>query len=311
MTIATATHDTSTSSVVLLAIRGSSTFMDWAVNARQAPTSPQGFLVDAGNLCHAGFLAVARSMAPQIAAQLWSLLEAKPERRKASVILTGHSAGGAVAALLYMHVQSGEMDATIAQSSPLVSVMQAFRRVHCITFGAPPVSLLPLQSPIIKGNRRAEKSMFFSFVNEGDPVARASTEYVKTLLVLYTTPPAPLRPQDGQTRGPVWPVPQGTLSCAGRIVLLRPRPTYALPGSDDPHTRARRQRPLIRRSSPKIDTDAVKEADKGETIQCSLVTDDQLRGVVFGDPMMHAMKLYAERIESCAVRAVTAGGVGV
>jgi hypothetical protein len=38
---------------IVFAIRGSSSFIDWAVNFRPAPTSPEGFLDDSGNLCHA------------------------------------------------------------------------------------------------------------------------------------------------------------------------------------------------------------------------------------------------------------------
>jgi hypothetical protein len=38
---------------IVFAIRGSSGFIDWAVNFRPAPSSPEGFLDDPGNLCHA------------------------------------------------------------------------------------------------------------------------------------------------------------------------------------------------------------------------------------------------------------------
>jgi len=41
---------------IVFAIRGTATFMDWAVNLNAAPTSPSGFLDDPGNLCHADFL---------------------------------------------------------------------------------------------------------------------------------------------------------------------------------------------------------------------------------------------------------------
>ena len=278
--------------------------MDWAVNARQEPVSPQGFLTDPGNLCHAGFLEVARKMSVQIASQLQRLLSEKPERRRASVVLTGHSAGGAVAALLYMHVLSFATS-TPAQPSDLASVASMFKRVHCITFGAPPVSLLPLQKPEIKGNRRVEKSMFFAFVNEGDPVARADKEYVKSLLVLYTTPPPSL---NGSGRGPIWPTPPGTLSCAGRLVLLRPRNPIISPQSQQAIGRDGQTRALFKKSSTNLQ---VQDADvgRGEKIEACMINDEMLRGAVFGDPMMHAMRLYADRIERMAVEAVTVGGV--
>ena len=267
MTISTATHDSSTSPVVIVAIRGSATFMDWAVNARQAPTPPTEWLDDEGNLCHAGFLAVARSMADRVAAQLRDLLLEKPGRRKASIVFTGHSAGGAIATLLYMHCLSNH-------SSNLISASHRFKRVHCITFGVPPVSLLPLQKPFGQDDKRIRKSLFFGFVNEGDPVVRAEKAYVKSLLCLYT---APVSKSPAGERQPVWPVPPGVLSCAGRLVLLRPK---------------------------KCSYD-----ERMEDIEACIITDEELRGIVFGDVQMHAMKVYAMRIERIAIDAVTANGV--
>jgi hypothetical protein len=38
---------------IVFAIRGTSSFIDWAVNFRPAPSSPEGFLDDPGNLIHA------------------------------------------------------------------------------------------------------------------------------------------------------------------------------------------------------------------------------------------------------------------
>lgn len=41
----------------------------------------------------------------------------------------------------------------------------------------------------------------------------------------------------------------------------------------------------------------------------STVKDEQLRQVMFGDPLVHAMDVYARRINYLAVRAVTGGFV--
>ncbi|KIH92004.1 hypothetical protein SPBR_09142 [Sporothrix brasiliensis 5110] len=90
--------------IIVFAIRGTSDFMDWAVNLNMAPTSPAGFLDDPGNLCHAGFLSVARKMIRPVAARLRRLLEEDPSRTSYSLLMTGHSAGGAVASLLYAHM---------------------------------------------------------------------------------------------------------------------------------------------------------------------------------------------------------------
>lgn len=52
---------------IVFAIRGTSTFMDWTVNMRQEPMSPVGFIDDADNYCHAGFLQVAKAMIKTVA----------------------------------------------------------------------------------------------------------------------------------------------------------------------------------------------------------------------------------------------------
>ncbi|OHE97106.1 vegetative cell wall protein gp1 [Colletotrichum orchidophilum] len=313
---------------IVFAIRGSATFMDWAVNLNTAPASPDGFLDDAGNSCHAGFLAVARKMVKPVAARLRQLLEEDPGRAAYSLLITGHSAGGAVASLLYAH-----MVATSARAgSELNALMGCFKRVHCVTFGTPPVSLLPLRRP---ERPELRKSLFLTFVNEGDPIARADKAYVKSLLELYATPaPAPAAGtgavgsggggggSGGEKKGsggarrlvakaskmslvhhapgkesdrekerrragsgsnkPVWPLPPGTLSSPGRIVVLR---------SGDPKARLRDRKTVAER------------LDEGVVAQT--VSDEELRGVIWGDPVCHVMKLYSGRIETLAVGAVT------
>jgi hypothetical protein len=283
--------------VIVFAVRGTSSFMDWAINFHKAPTSPKDFLDDEGNLCHFGFLGVARAMISPVATRLKTLLQENPSRRAASLLITGHSAGGAIAQLLYMHMLSE------ANTSELTYLTNFFKRVHCVTFGAPPVSLLPLQKP---HSKRLKNSIFFAFANEGDPVVRADTPVLRSLLRLLAAP-APSNastsivkpalkpskktgkvaigkassshssePQLAPTAGPIWNIPQTTLSLGGRLVLLRER--LGGSGKDD--------------------------------IEACQVSDDMFRDVVFGDPICHTMTLYASRVEILATKAVTGKGFG-
>lgn len=64
---------------------------------------------DPGNLCHSGFLSVARKMIKPVAARLRSLLEEDSSRASSSLLMTGHSAGGAIASLLYAHLFAQEV----------------------------------------------------------------------------------------------------------------------------------------------------------------------------------------------------------
>lgn len=273
---------------IVFAIRGTSSFMDWAVNLNTAPMAPENFLDDAGNLCHAGFLTVARRMVGPVASRLRELLREDPARSRYSLLITGHSAGGAVASLLYAH-----MLARTAQARSELNVLtDSFRRVHCVTFGTPPLSLLPLMRP---DRPELKNSVFLSFINEGDPVARADKGYVMSLLELLASPvpdvsekarPRRGRSRPGRSSKPVWPMPECTLSNAGRIVVLRS-------GRRGRETGAAKDRMTVRERL-------------AEGVVGNVCREDQLRGVVWGDPSAHLMKLYAGRIEALAVEAVTA-----
>ncbi|KAK4191280.1 Alpha/Beta hydrolase protein [Podospora australis] len=305
---------------IVFAIRGTATFMDWAVNLHAAPASPEGFLDDPNNHCHAGFLSVARKMAPGVAKRLRQLLEEDPNRASYSLLITGHSAGGAVAALLYSHMLASSRKA----ESELNTVAGFFKRIHCITFGTPPVSIRPLSKPEDYDRRpQLKKSLFLSFINEGDPVARADKAYVKSLLELFATPAPTASHRDssvvssGKSRdksktsssksrssmssissmmgsstssskstGPVWKVPANRLSSAGRIVVLR---------SGDPKSRLKGRKKTV-------------EERLNEGVVAHIASDELLRGVIWGDPLAHVMRLYAGRIETLAVGAVTGQG---
>lgn len=266
---------------IVFAIRGTQSFLDWAVNVRAAPTSPTGFLDDASNFCHSGFLSVARKMVAPVAARLRDLLEEDPTRMSYSLVFTGHSAGGAVASLLYLHLLS---ESPVVQSE-LTHLRGCFKHIHCVTFGAPPLSLRPLQpSPTARGS----KSMFFAFINEGDPVSRADKNYFLSLLDLYVSP-APgsllaLYDRKKKSAPIYWRIPSSDLSLAGRLVLLRPR--------DQPSSR-----PVFVASPVPGGPPALPPR---ENVDACGITDTELRGVVFGDPVMHFMDLYSRRIDALA-----------
>ena len=241
-------------------------------------------------------------MVAPVAARLRELLQQNPDRGNMSLLITGHSAGGAVASLLYAHMYS----TTPQASSELNHLTGFFKRVHCITFGAPPLSLLPIQRTEAA---RKRKSCFFAFANEGDPVVRADRRIVGSLLKLWASPapdvlggklsmldlsvpglPSGRKKQkknkhkpansngngsgnsggNGKRTPPIWPIPDSILSLAGRVVVLRNRPGTV-----------------------------------GEqNVEAVGASDEMLRGVVYGDPMMHMMSLYKSRVEGLAVRAV-------
>ena len=271
---------------IVFAIRGTQSFLDWAVNVRAAPASPTGFLDDPSNCCHSGFLSVARKMVAPVAARLRSLLEEDPSRMSYSLMFTGHSAGGAVASLLYLHLLSESP----AVQSELIHLRGCFKHIHCVTFGAPPISLRPLQ---LSPTAQRSKSMFFAFINEGDPVSRADKNYFISLLDLYVSP-APgsllaLYDRKKKSAPIYWRIPSSDLSLAGRLVLLRPRDQ----SSNHPVFVA----PPVPGGPPAL--------PPRENVDACGIADTELRGVVFGDPVMHFMDLYSRRIDALARDALT------
>ena len=162
-------------------------------------------------------------------------------------------------------------------SFELTELSRRFQCVHCVTFGAPPCTLRPLfptPSP------ESEHSLFSAFINEGDPVPRADKAYVRSLLSLYASP-APSsfvsRTYDTITykvdRSSDWKIPPAHLSLAGQLVVLRRK-------SNDKDV-------LAKMGSLHMES---------EDVEACLTTDEDVRKVVFGDPAMHMMSIYARRI---------------
>lgn len=274
---------------------------------------------DVDNYCHSGFLTVARKMIQPLAARLRQMIEEFPERSAYSLLITGHSAGGAVAALLYAHMFSTSKQA----ESELNDLAGCFKRIHCVTFGAPPISVMPLKK---SDHPDLRKSIFLSFLNEGDPVTRAHPTYVQSLISLYTTPAPKSSFAESSTAGksrsaptglgsksssslavnkirpmakkshtapapssaPLWPVPDLVFSNAGRLVLLR--------GVERKGVESKRKKKL--------------EEKMNEGVVAQMITHELLREVIWGDPMLHIMKLYSRRIEVLATNAVTGRGRG-
>ncbi|THC87828.1 hypothetical protein EYZ11_012724 [Aspergillus tanneri] len=96
---------------IVIAIRGTQSFRDWAVNIKTDPTSPSDFLDDPFNLCHAGFLSVAKNMVHPVTVRLRHLLAENCRRASYSILITGHSAGGAQRPLYHVR---GSPDITSA-----------------------------------------------------------------------------------------------------------------------------------------------------------------------------------------------------
>ncbi|KAL4784430.1 Alpha/Beta hydrolase protein [Aspergillus varians] len=194
--------------LLVIAIRGStSKRRDWTINFDDigAGTNGDGFIdtTDSQYQIHGGFLECAKGVVEKVSDAISSILS-KAEAEENSngdiqLLFTGHSAGGAVASLLYAHMISGN-------PSSLAGLHSRFTSINCIVFGSPPVSKPELTT-------YGRDSTFLSIINEGDPVPRMDKEYIASLLIVYLSP-MPVTPN-------YWELPAMLLDNAGTILLMK------------------------------------------------------------------------------------------
>jgi hypothetical protein len=167
--------------IVVVAVSGTQGLKDWLLNFRHSASQPNGVLVcahikvvthaiaddnqdETWNLCHTGYLEAVRLLITPLASSLSAM------ERGSTLLFTGHSAGAAIASLLYAHI-------TTTKVSPLAKVAEMFECLHCIVFGAPPISIAPLQESRLPVSK-PKHSLFLSLINEGDPITRADIGYL-------------------------------------------------------------------------------------------------------------------------------------
>ncbi|KAK2597336.1 hypothetical protein QQS21_006032 [Conoideocrella luteorostrata] len=281
--------------VIVVAIRGTVPIRDWAVNLNhnQDKTETTDFLgraeANQPYRAHAGFLESARQTAAPLADSLLRILldsclsdsPAAPQ-----LLLTGHSAGGAVASMLYAHMSSLPGTQDQAPRSSLQTTASKFSAMHLVTFGAPPVTSPPIAYPkrsahYAQGSCESvpHQPAFYAIVNEGDPIPRCDDKYIGALLrVFVSVSPSersapPSSSLTSQFAGisvcdatMFCDLPKMELRNAGKLLLIR------------------------------------------KSIQSSLTTDKprlwdipndgegSLESMLFGNPRLHPMRVYLERL---------------
>lgn len=132
-----------------------------------------------------------------------------------------------------------------------------FPEINCITFGTPPIASVPLHST---QGVSTDPGIFLSIVNEGDPVPQAQEEFIKTLIDVYV-----LSPKDLSERYPDGvQVPQGHYRASGNTVILR---------------------------------DVNPDDENADNIKPYTTGSHLLERKLFGNPFVHSMNEYLERIE--------------
>ena len=195
--------------------------------------------------------------------------ETLPSRdSSAALLFTGHSAGAAIAQLLFAFCHSGTTSLSrVASGKPpkipslcsfswlILFFTLAYQQIDCITFAGPPIAVPPISCPV--------KSLFLSFANEGDPVPLAQPEYVNSLLKVYAVPFAAAQAAD-------WPLPDPYYGFSGTCIVLRDM------APEDPNI---------------VD------------IQAFTIDPAVLTRVIFGNLLLHSMAEYLNRVNILEQRA--------
>ncbi|KAK0672344.1 Alpha/Beta hydrolase protein [Cercophora samala] len=259
---------------LVVSIRGTATMMDHMVNMNGKPKDAstifqiqsKGELVNVQS--HAGFLGCAQEMIPIITTDIREQLLADEKIR--NVVFTGHSAGGAVASLVFLHF--------LFQQSPNPWMTNC--KLSLISFGSPPVTSTGL-TDICKG--RSNVGVLLSMVNEYDMVSRADGPYLQSLVDLYRSRiglpllfSSSAATADGDSKA--WPLPLPTFQLLGDIVVLKLRFV-------DP--------PSV------LGDDALSQASTlvMPTLNAITVTPQEFAKLLFCDIATHRRKAYIERVE--------------
>ncbi|KAJ5716604.1 hypothetical protein N7493_008515 [Penicillium malachiteum] len=161
--------------MLVIAIRGSASQVDFMVNANGNPRDVKGFIPTSrfhdinpnpSLQAHAGFLGCASALDSIVSKQIEKYKETKGVTH---VLFTGHSAGGAVASLLYLRNLFKCTD-----DSPSF-------KFSCITFGAPPTVTFPVNLH----QSSSSHGLCLNIINEFDPVARADKAYILSVTGLF------------------------------------------------------------------------------------------------------------------------------
>ncbi|KAI0874390.1 Alpha/Beta hydrolase protein [Hypoxylon argillaceum] len=252
---------------LIIAVRGSASTVDQLINLHGEPRDADTLFQDFDKShslgptlnfqAHAGFLNSAQKLLAPVSAQIEKHLSKGQDFK---IVLTGHSAGGAVATLLH-----------IALTIKFTSVS-----FSCITFGSPPVAAVVAEEDRIAINRILAQAPVLNIVNEYDLVPRLDRGYLRSLIRLFNSEALIFNGEesyttkDDSTRR--WPLPASDLKHVGPIVVLRTE-------------------------LPDLRLDNIKPSDVSTRVTAWSVTSEDISSLVFCKLQVHKRKYYREKID--------------
>ncbi|QGI77075.1 hypothetical protein CEK25_003804 [Fusarium fujikuroi] len=219
---------------------------------------------------HSGFLACAATLLPWLTEEITRQVTA--DKSLKDVVFTGHSAGGAVAAMVFLHF-------VCHCPSELSNA-----KFSLVTFGAPPIT-----SKNVTELTQAlpQTRHIYAVVNEHDLVPRVDQGYITSIIMLYRSayglPLSELNNSTfANTQGDrkdiaIWELPPPDFYVVGNVIILRSKFDSVLQSR-------------LSHSSTDINT----PAQKLDIIQMSQM---QFGKLLFFEISVHKRKIYLNRLE--------------
>ncbi|KAK3387878.1 hypothetical protein B0H63DRAFT_471070 [Podospora didyma] len=277
---------------LMVSIRGTATKADHMVNMNgESKDASSVFKLEGVTTsvnAHAGFLACAKTLIPTLTRDIVDQIAV--DGAISNIVFTGHSAGGAVASLVFLNF--------VCHSPAQLSSV----KYSLVTFGAAPATS---QSLTELCRKQPNVGLLMAFVNEYDMISRSDKAYLRSIVDLYRSkyglPPVASPLLDHQklaetggslshigTTGPsissiavhaglkaggVWPLPPPVFHLLGDIIVLR-----------------------ICFDSPEMKEDSDDAVSPEPLLKTDKVSPDEFCKLLFCDISVHRRTAYLERL---------------
>ncbi|KAG5787101.1 hypothetical protein H9Q69_013830 [Fusarium xylarioides] len=210
-------EDTNT---LFVSIRGTSCKTDHLVNFNKNQKDSASVFAIPGTkeqiYAHSGFLACAATLLPWLTEEI--IRQVTADKSLEDIVFTGHSAGGAVVAMVFLHFACHYL-------SELSNA-----KFSLITFGAPPVTSTNITEV---AQSLPQIRHIYAIVNEHDLVPRVDQGYITSIINLYRSAYGlPLsefnsstftNTQGDKKHDTIWELPAPDFYVVGNIIVLRAR----------------------------------------------------------------------------------------
>ncbi|KAF5538592.1 hypothetical protein FPHYL_12491 [Fusarium phyllophilum] len=221
---------------------------------------------------HSGFLACAATLLPWLTEEI--IRQVTVDEGLKDIVFTGHSAGGAVAAMVFLHF-------VCHCPSELSNA-----KFSLITFGAPPVTSTNI-TKLAEGLPQTRH--IYAVVNEHDLVPRVDQSYITSIISLYRSAYGlPLSDfnnttfinatQPDRNQDATWELPPPDFHVVGNAIVLR----------------AKLDRNALQSTSCQTSTDTATPTQKLDILRVSPIEFCKL---LFFEISVHKRKIYLNRLE--------------